>query len=83
MSVLVPASTQTGAGNGMEAAREESGEAPGPNGFGVPVNFTGEAWAHLESVSFMAKINGPWGNSDGQTGVGVDSLAYEAVTCGG
>lgn len=51
------------------------------NQVGTRYNFTGAGWSGLQSVSFGATINGPWGSGNGVTGVGVDAVAYEAVTC--
>lgn len=57
------------------------GPPGGETGVGVPVNFTGAGWMDLQSVGFEAKVDGPWGETDGRTGVGVDGLAWEVVTC--
>ena len=75
MSISVPASTETGIENGTV------GENIAKYGVGVPVDFTGAAWLGLKSLSFEAKIDGPWGTGDGRTGVGIDNVAYEVMTC--
>lgn len=71
-----PNATPAGHGNEMSVARPG-----GTTGVGVPVNFTGAGWTGLQSVGFEAKIDGPWGETNGRTGVGVDGLAWEVVTC--
>ncbi len=70
---------QDGAGEGNTTA--DTAPPGGETGVGVPVNFTGAGWTGLQSVGFEAKIDGPWGETDGRTGVGVDGLAWEVVTC--
>jgi hypothetical protein len=97
MSIQVPPGAEkgkdgsnAGAGAGMGKQQYGAGSmnttaytAPpgGETGVGVPVNFTGAGWTGLQSVGFEAKIDGPWGETDGRTGVGVDGLAWEVVTC--
>ncbi|KAL8828755.1 MAG: hypothetical protein Q9191_002408 [Dirinaria sp. TL-2023a] len=75
MSILVPSSTVTGIVNGTV------GENIARYGVGVPVDFTGAGWLGLTSLSFEAKIDGPWGTGDGRTGVAIDNVSYEAITC--